>query len=89
MVESDKTSDSQETISEKKTESDVLENSGHSKILQHTPELQQKVKSMKSEFLIGKGNLKRNKALSDSDEFSSPAILHTDSNESQSPVHIF
>ena len=41
MVESDKTSDSQETISEKKTESDVLENLGYSKTLQHTPELQQ------------------------------------------------
>jgi hypothetical protein len=41
VVQSDKTYDSQDTISEEKTESDVLENSGHSKTLQHTPELQQ------------------------------------------------
>ena len=37
--------------------------------------MQQKVKSFKSEFLERKGKLKRIKTLSDSDEFSSPAIL--------------
>ena len=67
VVESDETKsyDSQETISEEKTESYVLKNLGYSKTLQHMPELQQKVKSVKSEFLKGKGNLKRIKASSD------------------------
>ena len=51
MVELDKTYDSQETISEEKTESDVLGNSGYSKTFRHTPELQQKVKSVKSALL--------------------------------------
>ena len=51
MVDLAKTYYSQETISNEKTESDFFENSGYTETVQHMPELQQKVKSVKSEFL--------------------------------------
>ena len=46
--------DSQETISEEKTESDFIKTMGYIDTIQYTPLLQQKEKSVKSEFQ-GKG----------------------------------
>ena len=79
VVESAKTSDSHETISNEKAESDFFKNSGNSETLQHTPELQQNAKSVKSEFQKGKEKWKPIKVSSDSKEFSSPAIMKSHS----------
>ena len=75
-IDSNKTYDSQETISEEKTDTDFLENTVDAVALQHPPVLQQhKTKSVMSVIRKEKGKGKAIKASSDSEELSSPAIL--------------
>ena len=72
-IDSTKTYDSQETISEEKPDTEFFENTEDAVTLQHSPVLQQQqTKSVMPVIYKGKGTAKSIKASSDSEEFSSP-----------------
>ena len=83
VTNSANTVDSQETVSEGKTDTDMLENTGCVNTTKQIPVLQQKATSAMSESMTGKGKRRIIRTSSDSEDFSSPAILKR---QSQSKV---
>ena len=79
VIDQAKTFDSQETISEEKTETDFRDNKEYVNTSIQTPLLKQKVTSVMSESRSEKGKRRIVRTSSDSEDFISPTILKSQS----------